>query len=702
MKLHFKKPSWWLLIPIFLLALFAAAISLIWRLDRNLQTRIADGWFLPPIEFFAAPETLLVDQTLSPKQLVDQLTSWGWRLRKAGQPLHEGDFTWQTGPDCRDALPNADWLEEYDECLGVWSPRTPQAEWIALAEKKVKAIYLSNGAVTDHFSLPPERFAQFYDGKPILRTVVDLGEVPLECSQAVTAIEDADFLEHRGISPSGILRAMARNLSKGQFAEGGSTITQQLVKNYFLTSEKTLKRKIMEQILAVLLELRVDKDSILANYLNVIYMGQKGSFQVLGIAAASEHYFSKPLASLSLPECALLAAVINNPGRYSPIRAPEAALARRNLVLTRMEQLKMISADQFAQATKAPLRAREGQSLNEPAPYFVQAVLEHIKDYGLDADSGLKIYTTLSPRLQDYAQRELAQHLINLEKQYPKLIAPGQVVQGAAIVVDIPSGGVSAFVSGRDFRQSQYNRLTNSLRQPGSLFKPFVYLAALESGDFQPDTLIKDEPWTYKYEGQVWSPQNYDKKFRGDVTLKQALSQSLNVPTARMAIDVGIKSIIELARRLGIESPLVAVPSLSLGAAEVKPWEMAQAYLTIARHGERAPLHLVTSVTDANGDELYPEPEPLEQVVANGRVDELIEMMKETFRTGTAQWLGKMGLPDEPAGKTGTTSDTRDNWFVGFNDKRLTIIWVGFDNNAPTGLTGASAAAPLWYKIQYH
>ncbi len=675
----------------------------IWREDRHLRDRVEAGWFLPPIEFYSAPMTIEPQGQLNLRETLSRLKGWGWRERHLGQPLHRQDFIRLERDDCLEAFPEADWPQESFQCLGVWPGHLAEPWWAAVDDNRVTALFGSDGRALDRVSLPPELFAQFYDEQPILRTVVGLGEVPLACAQAVTAIEDSEFLEHKGISPTAIARAFIRNLKQARFAEGGSTITQQLVKNYFLTSEKTLSRKIHEQILSILLELRVDKDTILTNYLNVIYMGQNGSFQVRGFAAASQHYFERPLRDLDLSQCALLAAIINNPGRYNPTRQSERAMQRRNLVLSRMQELNMISPDQAQAASEAPLGAKSSRLLSEPAPYFVQAVREQIKTLGLREDSGLRIYTTLVPSIQERTQLAVAKEVDRIENEMVKKDSekpPLGSLQGAAIVVDVESGGVLGFVGGRQFKQTQFNRITSARRQPGSLFKPMVYLAALESGEYNPETLLDDAPWSFKYQGQTWTPQNYDRKFLGPVTMSQALALSLNVPTAKLAQEVGLESIIELAHRLGIDSEMQPLPSLSLGALETSPWEIAQTYLTIARRGERVPLHMISSVTDHDGHELYLLDRSARTVVRKDFADALVGMLKGTFIFGTAKSLNNR-VSDEPAGKTGTTSDTRDCWFAGFNQKTLALTWVGYDDNIPTGRTGASAALPLWYKIVY-
>lgn len=675
----------------------------LWSIDRDLKARLSQGWFSPPVEFFAAPERLQVGQTVNLNRLKDQLASWGWRVRGPELVMHPQDVKLLSAEQCRAEAADFSWPSVFERCLSYWDPTESGPHWLVESEGKLDAILDSDHTPQESSQLPARRFAQYYQGQPILREVIELGQMPLTCAQAVTAIEDADFLEHRGISPTAIARAMVRNLSKARFAEGGSTITQQLVKNYFLTSEKTLRRKLVEQAMAVLLELRVDKDDILTNYLNEIYMGQDGSFQVRGFGAAAEYYFGKRLSDLDLKECALLAAIINNPGKYNPWRNPEAAAKRRHLVLTRMRDLHMINDEELAQTEKAPLGGRQARALSEPAPYFVQAVWDQINSMGLNFEGGLRVYTTLELQAQERAQTGVLKHLETLESQFPRLktASPRGPLQGAVLMVDVRTAGVKALVGGRQFKINQFNRIQKSHRQPGSLFKPFVFLTALESGDFAPDSKLSDEPWTYRYEGQTWKPRNYDNKFRGEVTMTEALANSLNVPTARLAVDVGIPSIIELAGRLGIQSQLESVPALALGAAEVTPLEMGQAYLTIARRGEKLEQHLIRRIETREGSVLFEFHDEPQMVTTPEAVAQLITMMQATFVSGSAQAARLWGLPDEPAGKTGTTSDTKDNWFIGFNGENLTLVWIGYDDNSPTGMSGASAALPLWYRVHY-
>ena len=676
--------------------LFAFAIWVIY-LNQLISKRVQTGWFLPPIEFLGAPESFRVGQTHSNEQWLKILTSYQLRERAPDQKVREGDFSFWSLEQCQshlsEPLPSV-----ATNCVVFWSDQP-----YALAQdanSKILKIFAGEPFAEIHeASLKPQIFAQYYGEQPILRQVKTLGQFPLSCLQAVTAIEDKDFLDHPGVSITGTARALMRNLVKGRFAEGGSTLTQQLVKNYFLTSEKNISRKITEQIMAVLVESRFSKDQIFETYLNEIYMGQSGPFQIRGFGSASQFYFQKPVEDLGLPECSLLAALINSPGRYSPFSKAETSHQRRLLVLEKMRELNMISEDEKVAANEAPLPKRTGQEKLEPAPYFVQAALKELQAMGLDLESGLRIYTSLNLADQDVAQKSVARGIENLEKNWPKLkkaMDKGLKLQGALISVDVETGRVISLVGGREYKMTQYNRAVDSMRQVGSIMKPFVYLAALENGH-KPTELIPDESFKHKFDGKTWSPKNYDGKFNGNVPMYFALMNSLNAATARLALDVGLEKVIDVARDAGVESKLEAYPSLSLGAFELRIWEVARSFLTLARMGNRTEPYLIEKIENLHGDVIFEhEVESEDSGLESVRVAELVGMMRNTLNLGTAQVARKLGFTLDAAGKTGTTSDFKDTWFAGFTPQILTVVWVGFDNNEPTGLTGASGAVPIW------
>lgn len=703
---HMRRLSFVKILILTVVTLFIISCVFVLNLRAQIQDRLRQGWFSPPIEFYSGPETFHMDEKLTPKDFAERLKSRGYRLRTGEQRLNPGDYAVWTKAECQSNL-SEPLPEESAQCLVFFRPKG--VDWeealngFAVSDLgRIVALYRGQPlARADEVFFEPRLFAQFYGDRPILRKVVPLGEVPLACLQAVTAIEDSDFLEHSGVSFKGTARAAMRNISHGRWAEGGSTITQQLVKNYFLSSEKTLFRKITEQFMAILLEAQVDKDVILQAYLNEIYMGQSGAFEIRGFAAASEHYFAKSISDLDVAECALLAAMINSPGRFSPFASPKRASERRELVLERMEKLSNINKNERIAESAKPLPTRLARALDEPAPYVIRQTRKELEANHISTQSGLRIFTSIWPQSQDAAQKAVALGVENLEAS-PRFKHPKGRLQSALISVDLKTGHVLSLVGGREYKQTQFNRVTESLRQVGSIMKPIVYLTALESlnekGErYTPLTVLEDAPFTYKYHGKTWTPRNYEGKFLGRVPMYFALKNSMNVPTAKLAIAVGLDNIVDVARRLGVKSRLEAVPSLSLGAFELSPWEVAETYLTLGRLGDKIPLRVLLKVTDLEGRVIYqPAVSAPEQAVAPETVAVLLGMLKQTLLSGTAKAAKAMGYAKVAAGKTGTTSDTKDAWFVGMTPRILTVNWVGFDDNTPHGLTGASGALPIW------
>ena len=556
-------------------------------------------------------------------------------------------------------------------------------------------------------SLPPRLYAQFYNDVPILRGLVKVGDVPLQCIQAITAVEDSQFLEHRGVSWTGLIRAALRNIVKGRFAQGGSTITQQLVKNYFLTPEKTIRRKFVEMFMSLLLEARTTKDQILESYMNVIYMGQSGPFQVIGLKAASEYYFGKNLAYLDLHQCALLAGIINSPGRFNPFRNPDNAKQRREKVLNRMVEVGFLDEVDANIAKRQALPNRPVERLSEPAAYYTQAVFRELDELGIENDDGLKVYTSLNEGAQEYAQELTKKHVNKLELSYRSIQEKkesGKNLEASLISVDVKTGAILALVGGRRYSKTQFNRVLDGNRQVGSIMKPFVYLAALENEDedgnpYTAFSVLSDEKFTHNYEGQSWTPRNYDKKTRGDVPVYYALKSSLNIPTAKLGLQVGLENIIDVAIRAGITSEMKAFPSLTLGAFEIRPLEVAQSYQSIANFGLRRKIHTIARIENMEGETIFEQDDESELNFAPTTVGQLVSMMQQTVDSGTARLARLRGFSRQAAGKTGTTSDTKDAWFAGFTPNTLTVTWTGYDDNTPTGLTGASGALPLW--IEY-
>ncbi len=698
------------------IALFAFGIWII-RLDRNIQTRFAENRFAPPVEFYSAPQAIRPGMTFEPGYFENYFARRNYRRRAFGQPIQPGDYSIWTADDCLTLtlalLPESG--SALSQCI-AYRNEVEHVHESAFFDEQVKivAIDTSNRVIAiltaPSFQtvpaayLEPELFAQHYGDKPILRRIVSLGDVPTHCLNALIAIEDANFLEHPGVSVTGLLRAFRTLLTPGQRAQGGSTITQQLVKNYFLTDERTFRRKFTEMVMALIVEQRASKDEILETYINLIYMGQNGPFQVRGFAAASEHYFGRPLEDLNLEQCALLAGVLNNPGHLNPFNAPERAQKRRTRVLERMRELNYISDEQFVAANAAPLPSRPQRSLTEPAPYFVQAVRQQIHKLGIDESEGLRVYTTLNLRAQEAAHRAVRQGLDRLESTHPrikKIKQQGRSLEAALIAADPLTGAVEALVGGRGYLLTQFNRAVDSQRQVGSVMKPFVYLAALETltpegTPYSPLTVISDRETTHRFEGQKWTPKNYDGVFHDDIPLYWALKESLNAATANLGISVGLSNIIDVSKRLGITSRIEPLPSLTLGAFELRPIEVLQAYTTLARLGDAIPLTLVRRIDDLSGNKLF-EPGLEREIVANREaVAELVGILKQAVENGTARSVRRLGFLSPAAGKTGTTNDKKDAWFAGFTPYHASVVWVGYDDNTSHDLTGATGAVPIW------
>jgi penicillin-binding protein 1A len=525
--------------------------------------------------------------------------------------------------------------------------------------------------------------AEFYYER---RTFIPSYKIPDYVKKAFVAIEDARFYSHPGVDFIGIFRALVQDIKAGGMVQGGSTITQQLAKMLFLKPEKSLIRKVKEAAISLQLEKRYTKDEILGLYLNQAYFGTRA----FGIEAAAQTYFGKSVTTLSLGEAALLATLPKAPSQYSPFRNPERSRERRTIVLNSMLRHGFITRDQYVRAMREPLPLAPHYRKYE-APYFVELLrqqLEHRYGPGIYT-LGYKIHSTIDSSLQSAAEAALERGVKNIEKRQRK------GVQASLVAVDMRTGHIKAMVGGFDFWQNQFNRATQALRQPGSAFKPFVYATALEDG-MTTDYVIEDSPVSFQGRpGQIWSPKNYDGTFHGPVTLETALAKSLNVATVRLAATLGIDNIIETANRFGITSNLQPYYPLALGASDVTLIEMVGAYSVFAT-GRKIDLIPYERIENRDGiviDELYPHSE---EVLDEETVKGMRELLGAVVKEGTATRAKELGRP--VYGKTGTTNDFTDAWFIGFDDRLAVGVWVGRDNHKPIGNkeTGAQAALPIW------
>ncbi len=534
------------------------------------------------------------------------------------------------------------------------------------------------------------------------RLLVKLADVPPELIQALLAMEDRRFYKHIGVDPRGTARALVATLT-GRGVQGGSTLTQQLVKNFFLTPERTLRRKATESVMALLLEMHYGKDDILEAYLNEIYLGQDRNRAIHGFGLAAQFYFDKPLARLTLPESALLVGLVKAPALFDPYRHPERSRARRNLVLNEMRDLGMITPEQALRGRTAPLgvTARPGMGTS-PHPAFLDLVrrqLRHDYDESDLRSEGLMVFTTLDPHAQRAAERALTNRLAALDRARKNGSVP---LEGAVVVTSTATGEVQALVGGRDVRYQGFNRALDANRQVGSLLKPAVYLTALaRPQQYTLVTPLSDERFVWKSRGAPdWAPENYDKQFHGQVPLRTALAQSYNVATARLGTELGIPRVLETVQRLGVERVLSPYAATMLGAVDLTPFEVTQMYQTVASGGFRVPLHAIREVLTADGQPLSRYALSVEQAYEPAPVYLVTAAMQDVVREGTARGLAAF-LPStlNAAGKTGTTDELRDSWFAGFTGDYLAVAWVGYDDNRPARLTGASGAMTVWGEL---
>jgi penicillin-binding protein 1B len=563
---------------------------------------------------------------------------------------------------------------------------------------------LDSGETLAVVALEPEELTGIYEGSWEDRRAVRVTDVNPVLIRAILATEDARFFSHHGVDVIGIGRAAVTNLRSGRVKQGGSTLTQQLMKNFFLTTERTLSRKLVEVAMALIAEQRYSKMQILENYLNEIYLGQRGARGIFGVAEASDFYFAKSPRDLTVAEAALIAGLIRGPNAYSPFLGPERALQRRNTVLRLLLEAGDIDEVAYDAAVASPLGVVDAPPDATIAPFFVDYVKsELVKRFPQDTltTEGLNVCTTLDPLLQEDAQRALQEHLARLEKERPKLAAAPDRLEAALVALAPGTGKIRAMVGGRSYQASQFNRAVHARRQTGSTFKPIVYLAAMLDGDparhLTPASRLDDSPFAWPLAGgRTWTPSNYGDHYLGEVTARVALERSLNAAAARVAQTVGLARIVALAREMGVTAALPEVPALALGAGEATPLEMATVFAVLANGGTRAEPVAIERVTSRDGQPILGEPPALRAVVPPDRAYVLTHMLEGVLDAGTASSARSAGFRRPAAGKTGTTNDYRDAWFVGFTPDLVTAVWVGFDQRSALGMSGGRAALPLW------
>ena len=647
----------------------------------------------PPLLIYGAPHLLKPGEPVAETGVFDRLHRLGYRAVPVVQT--PGDYA--AADDAIDL-----YLHAQEE-----SRQPPRRVQLELKDGVITNVVSVQERETIPFvALEPPLLSGMRGGSRQVREWVPYSRIPPAVITAVLAVEDRRFFSHYGVDPVAIGRALWANLMRGGVVQGGSTITQQLAKNLFYSPQRTMERKLREVVAAFVMEWKYRKEEILESYLNEIYLGQAGSVSIYGIGEAAHRYFAKPLEALSIEEIALVAGLIKGPNTYSPTKNLEHATLRRNVVLRRLRDEGLLTEDAWKEAVNRPVRVSLPEDVVTDAPYFVDYLLRQVEaGTGMGIPEGARIYSTLDPFIQQLATEALHKGLAKLEQQYPALREGESPLQGAVVVLEARTGQLRAMVGGREYRASQFNRAAQAHRQAGSLFKPFVYLAAFEAARSEgstgvtPATMLADEPVSFESGSGPWSPQNYDRQFRGPVTVRAALEQSLNVPAVRTAHRLGIGSINRLLRGFGIQGALPDNLSIALGSASVSLLEITSAYGGLANGGVVVKPVALTNLVRESGDTLWSPLLDRHQAVSAQGAYLATSLLKGVLDRGTGSKARVWGLRGPVAGKTGTTDGYRDAWFVGYTPELVIGVWVGFDDERAIRLTGSQAALPIWVDV---
>lgn len=680
---HKKALSW-----IFKLSVVGAVIlvALLAYLDAKVRDKFEGKRWALPAKVFARPLELYPGLELKPKYLIQELEQIGYQ--RVSNVLTPGQYT--VDGNEMDVFRRYTQLFDGDEIAARVHLR--------FGGGKIQGLWL-NGQPVDIARLEPLLIGGIYPKHNEDRDLIQLEDAPKLLLQTLVAVEDRDFYNHFGISIKGIARALMVNMQKGGLVQGGSTLTQQLVKNFFLTRERSLKRKAIEALMALLVEFHYDKNEILEAYLNEVYLGQSGRRAIHGFGLASQFYFGKHIRNLNGPEIAILVGMVKGPSVYNPKRKPENARARRDVVLEVMLGQGLISDYQFKMWTQRDLgvvQYSQYQRIEYPA--FLDLVRRQLRsDYAENdlTSEGLRIYTSLDPIIQRSAEQAIAKRLKQVESGFG---LDKKSLQSAMVVASTESGEVEALVGDRNPRYFGFNRALDAHRSIGSLAKPAVYLTALRGDRHTLITPLDDSPISVAgSNGQLWEPQNYDKKSHGTVPLYEAMAKSLNQATARLGLNVGLSNVVQTFKDLGVQRTIPAYPSIVLGAFEMSPFNVAQMYQTIAASGFQTPLKAIRGVTTSNGDLLSRYGYTVKQSIKTEPIYLLQKAMNQTVKIGTAKHLNQNFSSElNLAAKTGTSGKQRDSWFAGFSGDKLAVVWVGKDNNDPMPITGAGGALRIW------
>ncbi|HKE86465.1 MAG TPA: PBP1A family penicillin-binding protein [Vicinamibacterales bacterium] len=683
----------------------AITLSYVWvSFSRMIDDRLHGERERTLPRVYARPVEFRRNQSLSQQDLVVRLNDLGYAERAKAQ--QGGEFS--VAANTVTLVPRAG--EQAGKAIRLTFPKlSPKSK---VAPRGIQAIDAGKTRVDVLKLDPPLLTALMTSGAREKRRHVPLATIPKRMQEAVLSIEDQSFYSHVGINPFRLIGVAISNLFGRGRPTGGSTITQQLARMFFLADEFNEElqtntwsygRKVKEAMMSLVLERRASKEEILELYLNDVYLGQRGSFAIHGVAEASRIFFGKDVANVSLSEAAVIAGVIQSPASRSPFVNPKRAVERRNVVLRAMEGEKYITESETERAIREPLQVLQ-RGVDNEAPYFVDMVGQQIaaRFPGVTSQPGaVDVYTTLDLNLQRAALDAMRTGLDKVDVMLSKRRRKTQEkAQGALLAIDPRTGEVLAMIGGRSYNQSQYNRVMDARRQPGSVFKPFVFLAAFEYAaeegltDLTPASITLDEPEIFTFDDMTWEPKNYDD-YDGEITLRRALAMSRNLGTIHVGARVGFDKVAAFWKKVGVGTPPRGYPAITLGVFELTPAEVAQAYTIFMNDGSVRPLEAIDHVEEG-GRSLKPAPPKLKRVARPDTTFLVTNMMRSVLNEGTGAPARAAGFAADAAGKSGTTNDLRDAWFVGFTPELLTVVWVGFDDNQPVGLSGAQAALPIW------
>lgn len=705
-----SRTAWWL-VPVkgigFFMALFGRVFRIVlivglvlgvlalvvysMQLDEIVRKQFEGRRWALPARVFARPLELFNGQQLYADHLEQELKLLSYvKVDKA--PTETGQY-YRKGDEFQIVTRGFQFADDMEP---------PRSIKVSLARGKVTSLALANKEALPVMRVEPVLIGNFYPSQNEDRVLVRIKDVSPLLINGLLAVEDKKFYEHQGVNPMAIARAMVTNLKAGQTVQGGSTITQQLVKNFYLTNERSWERKLKEALMALLLELHYNKQEILEAYLNEIYLGQDGSRAIHGFGLAAQFYFNRPIRELKSDQIALLIGLAKGAAFYDPRRFPERALERRNVVLTVMEQEGVLTAAEGAEARKRPLGVSEHRpSGASPFPAYLDLVRTQLqRDYREEdlRSEGLLIFTSMDPIVQLTAEQIVIKRVQQLERSNR---IPKNKLSGSMIISTVQGGEVIALVGGLDVRYPGYNHALIAQRQIGSLVKPAIYLAAFENkGKYGSlGERVSDGPVTVKIgRNKYWQPGNYDQRFTGTMTIMYALMMSRNTPAVRVGVEVGLDKVIKTLGDLGIKREIPAYPAILLGALELTPFEVQQMYQTLAANGSYSPLKSIRSVMNvSNGKTLTRYPLTVQQVARPESVEMLNFGLHQVTTNGTAKALqGVLPSWKDVAGKTGTTNDKKDSWFAGFSGQHVITVWVGRDDSKPTNMTGGTGALKVW------